>query len=316
MVRSSLNISKGEIIVDIRSVARVLNHSPSSVEYMRFGRYDVKTVRRKLNGSWSRIVHSAGLRYTLRTCRRIPSTQELKCDLLRVMREVHRPPKRAEYEARGSFGAETIKRRCGKKTWADAVASLADVHVEEVKFSQQRGGCYRTTDEWFLRVRELSKILGHAPTMTEANEGGINGHQLCRRINGRWVDVLEAAKIDLRTRTKHARVLGTSTEILIQDVVAVSRRLGRPAKVHEYESHGKFHYTAVRGRLGGWRKVKKIVSDQLLHPQNRFDPTSESATFGSNPALREAVNLFFAQDDSRRLDFETAKTSSLQVTDA
>jgi len=125
MVKKGFMISKAQIILDIRSVAQVLKHSPSSVEYMRYGRYDVKTIRRKFKSSWGRIIHSAGLRYTPRTCRRIPSTQELKRDLLRVMREVDRPPKRAEYEVRGLFGAETIKRRCGKKTWEDAVAFLA-----------------------------------------------------------------------------------------------------------------------------------------------------------------------------------------------
>jgi Homing endonuclease associated repeat len=44
---NKLSISQSEIIVDIRKNARRLNHSPSYVEYKRYGRYDVRTVQRK-----------------------------------------------------------------------------------------------------------------------------------------------------------------------------------------------------------------------------------------------------------------------------
>src|SRR5256885_2092929 len=118
------NITESEIIADIRRVARLLSHSPSSVEYMRLERYDVTTLRRRFKSSWSRIIASAGLRYTPRTFRPIPSTEELRSDLRRVMREIGHPPTRAKYEARGSFGAETIRRRSGQKHLEDAVASL------------------------------------------------------------------------------------------------------------------------------------------------------------------------------------------------
>src|SRR5439155_17982393 len=39
----STRISKGEIIADLRVLARALNHSPSSVEYKRLGSYDLRT---------------------------------------------------------------------------------------------------------------------------------------------------------------------------------------------------------------------------------------------------------------------------------
>jgi len=44
MSTKKVRVSKGEIISDIRAVARLLSHSPSSVEYKRLGRFDVRTV--------------------------------------------------------------------------------------------------------------------------------------------------------------------------------------------------------------------------------------------------------------------------------
>lgn len=36
--------------------------------------------------------------------------------------------------------------------------------------------------------------LGHAPTTREANDAGINAHQMCVRVVGNWVDVLASAQ--------------------------------------------------------------------------------------------------------------------------
>src|SRR4051812_13534299 len=94
---NKFGISETEIIADIRRVARLLNHSPSSVEYGRLGRYHVRTVQRKFNTSWKQIVESAGLRYTLRGSHRIPTTEELQEDLLRVARQLDHPPTCSDY---------------------------------------------------------------------------------------------------------------------------------------------------------------------------------------------------------------------------
>src|SRR5437764_5776104 len=110
----STRISKGEIIADLRKVARALNHSPSSVKYKRLGSYDLRTVQRKFKVSWSQIINSAGLRYSPRTSGRIASTEELKRDLLRVARELDHPPARKDYQTHGQFDAEPIRRRPGK----------------------------------------------------------------------------------------------------------------------------------------------------------------------------------------------------------
>src|SRR2546430_6239028 len=117
-------LTKAEIISDLREVARVLGHSPSSVEYRRLGSYDLRTVQRKFKTSWSRIIDAAGLRYSPRTSGRIATTEELKRDLLRVARELDRPPTRGDYQKHGRFDAETIRRRSGKRNWEDAVAAL------------------------------------------------------------------------------------------------------------------------------------------------------------------------------------------------
>ncbi len=247
----------------------MLKHSPSSVEYRWLGRFNVRTLQRKFARPWQQIIESAGLRYTPRTSRRIPTTAELRREVLRVAREVGHPPTRFEFQTRGRFNAETVKRRSGEKRWEDAVAWLTGIDREEVKRHQRRGGGYRTTGELLAKLRALARELGHAPTTGECNAAGINAHNLRLRVGGRWVDVLEAAGIDLKSRSPLSRLRSTATETLIEDVVRVSRRLGRPAKLREYEAQGRYSWTSVRGRLGGWREVKNQVAGRLAKMAGR-----------------------------------------------
>jgi len=179
------------------------------------------------------------------------------------------PPTRSDYQRYGEYGPETVRRRSKKKYWADAVAANSDLDPEEIKYRQQKGGCYRTTEEWLLKLRKLADRIGHAPTTREANNADINPNQLCLRVKENWTQVLIAASVDIRSRSKQAMLLSTSTERLIDDVFAVSVRLGHPAKVWEYAKTGHYPYTTVRGRLGGWRKVKQIVSDRQHNKYNR-----------------------------------------------
>src|SRR2546429_5673684 len=154
-------VSKTEINSDIRTVARVLGHSPSSVEYRRLGSYDLRTVQRKFKTSWSRIIDAAGLRYSPRTSGRIATTEELKRDLLRVARELAHPPTRRDYQQHGRFDAETMRRRSGQRKWEDAVASLHGLDRDEIRRQQARGGCYRTTEEWIDTLQSFSHDTWH-----------------------------------------------------------------------------------------------------------------------------------------------------------
>jgi hypothetical protein len=266
--RGSCRRTESELIADIRRVARLLRHSPSSVEYARFGRYHVRTLQRRFDTSWRGIVEAAGLRYTSRTSRRIPTTEELREDVRRVASEIGHPPTRRDYDHRGEFGPETIRRRTGEKKWEHAVASLTGFDHEDIKSRQRKGGCYRTTKEWLAKLRELSQKLGHAPTTREANQAGINAHELGNRVGGKWVEVLKAAGIDLNSRSRYAALRSTTTLELLEDVVRVSRRLGRPAKVCEYSARGHYSYTAISRRLGGWRQVKRVVGERLAEERD------------------------------------------------
>ena len=264
-------LTKAEIVSDLRKVARALNHSPSSVEYRRLGSYDVRTVQRKFNVSWSRIINSAGLCYSPRTSGRIACTEELKRDLLRVARELDHPPARKDYQTHGQFDAETIRRRSGKVRWEDAVAALTGLDREQIKQQQARGGCYRTTQD----------------------EAGINTHQLCLRVGGKWIDVLKAADIDLQNRNQRAILLTTPTERLVEDIVAIARRLGKVPKAREYEAYGQYSHLALRGRLGGWREVKKLVTHKLSARPRELSNAPYSHASQSLLSVESAVKSFF-----------------------
>ena|SRR5947209_7998203 len=269
---SKQKITESEIISDIRRVARLIEHSPSSVEYKRYGRYDLRNVQRRFNLSWKKIIEAAGLRYTPRGCYRIPTTEELRNDLLRVTRLLGHPPSRTAYGNYGMFDTETVRRRSGKRKWEDAVAFLAGLDREEIKRYQRRGGKqYRTTAELLARLRAFYEKSGRAPTTAEVGRLGINAQDLRTRVGGNWEDVLKAARIDIRRRTKHATIRSLTTEALIDDVVAVSLRLGHPAKMREYKALGHYSYITLRSRLGGWNKVKRVVVEKLMNKRNSFE---------------------------------------------
>lgn len=253
-------LSTWEIIYDIRRVARRLGHSPSSVEYKRVGKYDLTTVRRKFGLSWKEIKELAGLRYTERTSARIPLTEELGRDLQRVAKEIGHPPTCSDYLEHGRFSYGVLRRRSGQKKWDDIVASLAGFVPEEIKRHRGRGGMrYRTTEERLAQLRDISRELGHAPTTQEANRFGLNAHDLRGRIGGSWEEVLKAAGIKLSSRTRHSILRSTQTVQLLEDVLRVARRLGHVPTMREYQLHGRYSCSTLRGRLGGWRNVKKEV---------------------------------------------------------
>jgi hypothetical protein len=255
------NVSTWEIIADIRNVARLLGHSPSSVEYARFGKYNVTTVRRKFRLPWREIVKAAGLLYTERTSRRIPTTEELSRDIQRVAREIGHPPTCADYLKHGRFGYGIVRRRSGKNRWDEMIASLSGFDPEEIKRHRGRGGmAYRTTEERLAQLRAISALLGRAPTTRDANSHGLNAHELRRRVGGSWIEVLKAARIELSSRSQRAIALSTPTEQLLQDVLRIAIRLGRVPTMREYSSQGRYSCAILRGRLGNWRNVKKAVA--------------------------------------------------------
>jgi hypothetical protein len=249
------------IVADVRRVASMLGHSPSSVEYARHGRHDLSTVRRRFKGSpWAKIIGSMGLRYTARTCARVADTEELRKDLTRVARELGRAPTRAEYERLGCFGAEVVRRRSGRRRWEDAVAEIASLDPEEVRAAQANGGRrYRATQEWLGKVKTLAAELGCAPTRGDANARGINAQNLCTRVGGGWCEVLRRAGID-PGKGRRAALRETPTEVMIEDVRAVARRLGRVPTMREYAPLGRFNPTTVAARLGGWKQAKRALA--------------------------------------------------------
>jgi len=142
-------------------------------------------------------------------------------------------------------------------------------------------------------LQALSRELGHAPTTRESNQAGINAHQLCLRVGGKWIDVLQAAGIDLQIRNKRAILLTTPTERLVEDIVAIARRLGKVPKAREYEAYGQYSHLALRGRLGGWREVKKLVTHKLSArpPELSYAPYPHASQ--SLLSAESAVESFF-----------------------
>jgi Homing endonuclease associated repeat len=107
------------------------------------------------------------------------------------------------------------------------------------------------------------------------------------------VDVLKAADIDMLTRPKRATLLSTPTEVLIDDVLAVAKRLGRAPKVSEYAVQGRYSYLAVRGRLGGWKSVRNLVKLKLSLSQHEMSCAPCSLSSPSTMLSEAVVEEFF-----------------------
>jgi hypothetical protein len=138
--------------------------------------------------------------------------------------------------------------------------------------------------------------LDHAPTTRESNEAGLNARQLSLRVGGKWVDVLKAARIDISSRPKRATLLSTPTEILIDDVLAVARRLGRTPKASEYAAKGHSSFLALRRRLGGWRRwrqVRKLVAVKLSVSPHDMTCVPRALISQSVLLTEAAVEAFF-----------------------
>jgi hypothetical protein len=257
-------IRTSDLIDDIRRVAHEVGRSPSSVEYAKHGKYAVSTLRSRLGNSWRDIIEKrAGLRYTARVCHRIPTDAEIRRDLERVHFSLGHPPSYTDYKHLGAFNVETVKRRQFGKTWPEVVVAFIEADLEEVKRHQRLTWQYQTTAQWLGRVDELARILGHAPTTYEANQHGINVKTIRNRIGGSWHDVLRAAGVDLNRRSKRRILMSTSTQSLIEDVIIVAQKLGRPPSLREYLCRSKFKSVALSGRLGGWAKVTEQVRISL-----------------------------------------------------
>ena len=103
---------------------------------------------------------------------------------------------------------------------------------------------------------------------------------------------------EMGNRSKRAILLSTPTETLIEDVVAVGKRLGRTPKVSEYAAHGHHSYLALSGRFGGWRQVKKLVTQKLSVGQRQISHSRQWE--GSHSAVaHEAINTFFTHSRYR-----------------
>lgn len=109
------------------------------------------------------------------------------------------------------------------------------------------------------------------------------------------MDVLTASKVDLRKRGRRAQLLSIPTDALIEDVVRVSRRLGRPAKAREYESQGDYSAVMLATRLGGWKQTKRIVS-QRLYGQGANGRVRDADLSVSNS---QAIDVFFSKQGGK-----------------
>ena len=144
------NISEEEVIEDMKRVAELLNKSSFTIsDYQKHGKYHNSTLSKKF-GSWKCALNSAGLNYS----RKRITNDELLEDLKNTAVGLNvNSVSKEEYQANGSFRAETIQDRFGG--WVKAL-KLAGLEVNR--------DCNISEELLMENILEVWQKLGKQPT--------------------------------------------------------------------------------------------------------------------------------------------------------
>ena len=158
-----LKVSLKAVYLDVVRVADELGYPPTPTEYHEHGEYSVETVRNRFgDGSWPKAMTELEFDYCQNA--RVRSEQ-LEADVARVTDELGHPPEYKEYEAHGEYSVQTVVRRFGDGSWADALGELG------YEYTSPR--VYRLSEDAVRQdVARVTEKLGYPPSLDEYREHG------------------------------------------------------------------------------------------------------------------------------------------------
>jgi hypothetical protein len=159
----NIKVSLKAVYLDVVRVADELGYPPTPAEYHDHGAYSVDTVRTRFgNGSWPEAMTELEFDYCPKAKIR---SEQLEADVARVTDKLGHPPEYEDYEEHGEYSVQTVVRRFGDGSWADALGELG------YEYTSSR--VYRLSeDEVRQDVERVTKQLGHPPSLDEYREHG------------------------------------------------------------------------------------------------------------------------------------------------
>lgn len=126
------NVSDEDVLADVISVSKILNRATFTMpEYQKHGKYHPSLLTRRF-GSWGGALNAAGLDYN----RYKIVEEELVADLKKVALSLEATTiSKEEYNAKGTYSAETIKDRYG--SWNRALKAAGLKNSKERDLSEE-----------------------------------------------------------------------------------------------------------------------------------------------------------------------------------
>ncbi|TKX74954.1 hypothetical protein EXE46_05945 [Halorubrum sp. GN11_10-6_MGM] len=230
---SGLNISKNQLIDDLRRVADVVEGTPTQHQYKKHGDHAANTLVREF-GSYNNAIRVAGYDLNRHTA---ASKSELLSDLQRVQSKLGKTPTSHQYDQHGEHSLGRLTNIFG--TYNNALKS-ADIDVNS--------RIDIPAEELLTNLAEVTDNLGETPTRDQYNEhGDYHADTLGKRFGSFGTALKEIGYEPNRKQP-------VSDTELILDIQKVAKVLGGPPTYDQYGTHGEFSTSTLVYHFGSYNE--------------------------------------------------------------
>lgn len=250
------NLSRENLLTDLKDVAKKLEKSPTMREYDKHGKYSSKTFYNKFD-SWSDAIISIGKKPNS-SRKKSPISYRIKKedlleDLSRVANDLERAPRRREYVKKGNFAASTLTDRFG--SWNDAITAIG----EEPNPSQEK----LKIEHLLKDLAQVANKIDDSPTLQEYDEyGKYSSSTILTRFDS-WNDALLSIG---REPNKNV-----GREYLLADLNRVASELNKAPTKREYNRHGEYSSPTIYKEMGSWEDALVAIDEKPHHNGTRVD---------------------------------------------
>jgi len=256
-----------ELLSDLKSVADIVEGTPSERDYSTHGEYSVKTYCKRFGG-WNSALRAAGFEPNVEINL---TDQTLITAMQEFAEELGRPPTIAEMDSRGPYTGDPYKRAFG--SWNRALQK-AGLEVHQARDVDNR--------DLISELKQLAEELGHVPRQHEMRDQGDWSVNIYQDRFGSWNDALQAAGFEPNIRWRIPR------EDLLAELRAVANELGHPPTTIEMNEHGTFTTNPYQRVFGAWRTALQAADPNYL--ENYRQSNTQTVPFGSDwQQIREEV---------------------------
>ena len=262
--------SDEELLEDIRSVADIVNRTPSLQDYREHGSHGATTIYRRF-GSWQDAVARAG--FEPREPQRKIDTDELIDALQELADELGESPTTVQMNKHGRYSPRVYRERFGSWDHAIEAAGLDPVDIDAV-------GPTVSDAELLDELERLADELDATPTWTQMDEQGAYSPDTYRRHFGSWNAALEEIGHEPQHTSTHV-----SRDELLADLERLADELGHRPTATDIVEEGTYGLATYQRQFGSWSDAvtvagfepspDRISDDELLADLHRLHEERE-----------------------------------------